>query len=107
MSDFEGDPRPVGLADVDALAVLDVDLRHPLAVDEHPVERVVVDRHPAALVEAQQHMRTGDQRVGHPQVGAQVAADDDVAARGETALGSVGPNRQHGLRGPIHQFSAA
>ena len=102
VSDFERDPRPVGLADVDALAVMDVDHRHSLAVGEHPVQRVVVDRDPAALVEAQQQMRTGDQRVGHPQVGAQVAPDDDVAARGEAALGSVGPNRQHWLHGSIH-----
>ena len=107
MSDFEGHPRPVGLADVDALAVVDVDHRHPLAFDEHPVERVVVDRHPPALIEAQQHVRAGDQRVGHAQVGAQVTADDHVAARREAALGSVSPNRQHGLRGSIHRFSVA
>ena len=106
MSDLESHRRPVGLADVDGLAVVDVDHRHPLAVDEDPVERVVVDRHPPALVEAQQQVRAGDQRVGHAQVGAQVAADDHVAARGEAAFGSVSPNRQHGLSGSIHQISA-
>ena len=57
MPDFEGDPRSVGLADVDRLAVLDVDRRHPLAVEEDPVQRIVVDRDPPAVVEAQQQVR--------------------------------------------------
>jgi hypothetical protein len=101
--DLERDPRSVGLADVDGLAVADVDRRHPLPVEEDPVDRVVVDRDPAAVVEAQQQVRPRDQRVRHPQVGAQVAADDHVAPRREITFGSLGPHRQHWLRGLTHQ----
>ncbi len=102
LADFERDARAVGFADVDGLPVLDVDRRHPPAVHINPVERVVVHRPPAALLEAQQHVRPGDQRVRHPQVGAQVAADDHVTARGEAAFGAVGSGSQHGLRGASH-----
>jgi hypothetical protein len=56
-SELEAQPRPVGIADVDALAVLYVNHRHLAAVDESPVQRTVVDRQPPALVEAQQQMR--------------------------------------------------
>ena len=96
MSNFEGHPRPVGLADVDGLAVMDIDHRHSLAVDEHPVERIVVDRHPLALIEAQQQVRAGDQRMRDAHVGAQVTSDDHVASGREATLRSVRPNRQHG-----------
>jgi hypothetical protein len=54
--DLEGQLWPVGIPDVDGLAVVDVDDRHPVAVDERPVERAVVDRQPPALVEAQQQV---------------------------------------------------
>ena len=47
----------VRIPDVDALAVVDVDHRHPPAVHESAVERTVVDRQPPTLVEAQQQMR--------------------------------------------------
>src|ERR1700758_588690 len=41
--DLEGQLWPVGISDVDALAVADLDDRHAAAVDESPVERTVVD----------------------------------------------------------------
>src|ERR1700742_1539382 len=46
---LKGQQRPDEAADIDVLTVLDVDGRHPAAVDEHPVEAVVVDGDPAAL----------------------------------------------------------
>jgi hypothetical protein len=51
-ADLESERRTVGVADVDPLAVLDVDIRHAPVVDEHPVEAAVVDRDPPALVES-------------------------------------------------------
>ena len=36
--ELEGQPRPVGVADVDRLSVIDVDDRHPATVDESPVQ---------------------------------------------------------------------
>ena len=104
MSDFEGDPRTVGLADIDGLAVLDVEHGDPLAVDEDPVHRIVVDRNPPALIESQQHVRAGDQGMRYAQVCAQVASDDHVAARREVTFRSVGSNGEHGLRRSGHQF---
>ena len=64
---------------------LDVDGRHPAAVDEHAVEAAVVDRDPSALVEPQHQVCPGDQRVGDADVGAEIAADDDIVASGEGA----------------------
>ena len=61
-----------------------------------PVEAAVVDGHPSALVEAQHQVRPRDQRVGDADVGAQVAADDDVVACREGAGGPVVPNGQRG-----------
>ena len=52
-ADLEGQRRTVGVADIDPLAVLDVDIRHAPIVDEHPVEAAVVDCDPSALVESQ------------------------------------------------------
>jgi hypothetical protein len=52
--DLERQQRSVGISDVDALAVMDIDDWHPAAVGESSVERTVVDRQPSALVEAQQ-----------------------------------------------------
>ena len=63
MADVEDDPRPIGQAEVEALAVPNVDRRHPSAVGEDAVVRVVVDRDPPAVLEAQQQVRAGDQRV--------------------------------------------
>ena len=101
---FEGDPRTVGLADVDRLAVVDVDDRNPLPVEVDAVQRVVVDRQPPPLIEAQQHVRAGDQRVRHAQVGPEVAAHDHVAASGETTFGPVRSSRQHGLLRSSHHI---
>jgi hypothetical protein len=54
MTDFEGELRSVWIADVDGLAIVNVDHRHPTPIDVSPVQRAVVDRQPAALVEAEQ-----------------------------------------------------
>ena len=94
--DLERQLRPVGIADVDALAVVDVDHRHPAAVDESSVERAVVDRQPPALVEAQQQVGARDQRVRDAHVGAEVAPDHHVMACGEGAFRPVMPNGQRG-----------
>jgi hypothetical protein len=83
VADFEGQLRPVGVSDVDGLAVVDVDHRHPPAVDESPVQRTVVDRQPPALVEAQQQMGTRNQGVRDAHVGAQIAPDHHVVTRRE------------------------
>jgi hypothetical protein len=48
---LERQQRTIGVSDVDALAVVDVDYRHAAAVDVSPVQRTVVDRQPPALVE--------------------------------------------------------
>jgi hypothetical protein len=85
-SDLETQLRPIGIADVDGLAVVDVDHRRSTAVDECPVQRTVVDGLPAALVETQQQVRPGDQGVGDTHVGAQIASDDDVVTRRESTL---------------------
>ena len=93
-ADLEGHPRAVGVADVDVLAVLNVDGRHAAAVDEHAVEAAVVDRDPPALVEAQHKMRSRDQGVGDSHIGPKVAAYHDIATRRECARRSVVPNGQ-------------
>jgi hypothetical protein len=77
-SDLEGQLRPVGISDVDALAIVDVHHRHPAAVDESSVERTVVDRQPPALVETQQQMVARNQRVRDTHVGAKIASDHYV-----------------------------
>lgn len=104
MADLEGDPRPGGLPDVDSQAVINVDFRHPLAVDEHPALRIVVDRDPIAPIEAQQQVRTGDQWVRHAHVGTKITPDNHVAARGEALLRPIGPNCQHRWMGSTHRF---
>ncbi len=75
-----------------ALAVVDVDHRHPAAVDESSVERTVVDRQPPALVEAQQQVGAGDQRVRDAQVGPKIAPDHYVMTCGEGAFRPVMTN---------------
>jgi hypothetical protein len=74
------------VSDVDALAVVNVDDRHPVAVDVGPVQRAVVDRQPPALIEPQYQVRAGDPRIGNPQVGVQVTPDDHLVARSEGTL---------------------
>jgi hypothetical protein len=78
VTDLESKLRPVGIADVDALAVVDVDHRHPPAIDVSPVQRTVVDRQPPALVEPQQQMSARNQRVGEAHIGPEVAPHHHV-----------------------------
>jgi len=85
-SELERQLRPIGIADVDGLTVVDVDHRRAAAVDEGPVQRTVVDGLPAALIETQQQMRPGDEGMGDAHVGAQIAPDDDVVTRCERTL---------------------
>ena len=85
-SDLESQLRPIGIADVDGLAVVDVDHRHAAPVDVGAVQRAVVDGQPAALVEAQQQVCPGDQRMCDAHVGAQIAANHDVVTCGEGTL---------------------
>jgi hypothetical protein len=87
--DLEGQLWPVGISDVEALAVVDVDHRHPAAVDERPVQRTVVDRQPPALVEAQQKVGARNQRVGDAHVSAEIPPDHDVVTRCEGAFRPV------------------
>jgi hypothetical protein len=78
--------RPIGIADVDRLTVVDVDHRRSTAVDESAVQRTVVDGQPAALVETQQQVSPGDQGMGDAHVGAEIASNDDVVTRCESTL---------------------
>ena len=91
---LERQQRPVGVSDVDTLAVMDVDHRHPAAIDVRPVQRTVVDRQPPALIEPQQKMSTRNQRVRDAHVGPEVAPDNHVMARCEGAFRPVMPNGQ-------------
>jgi hypothetical protein len=91
-ADLEGQRRPVRIADIDGLTVLDVDHRHPPAVDESAVQRTVVDRQPPALVEAQQQMGARDQGMGNAHVGPEVTADHYVMACRECPLRPVVPD---------------
>jgi hypothetical protein len=68
-SDLEGQAGPLRIPDVDALAVVDVDHRHPVAVDVRSVQRAVVDCHPSALIEAQDQVRAGYPGIRDAQVG--------------------------------------
>ena len=92
---FEGQPGPLRIPHVDALAVVDVDHRHAVAVDVRSVQRSVVDRHPSALIKAQDQVRAGYPRVRDAQVGVQITPDDHLMARCEGLLGSVVPDRQY------------
>ena len=69
-ADLEGEPRSAGIADVDALPVVDVDHRRAVAVDESPVHRAVVDGCPLALIETQDQMRARNPRIGNPDISA-------------------------------------
>ncbi len=102
-ANVEGQSGPVGIADVQSKAVGDVDHRHALIVDEHPVQAAVVDGQPPALVEPQDQVRPGDQGMGHTDVGAQVTANHHVVARGEVAGRPVVPDGQRGRGGSRHR----
>jgi hypothetical protein len=91
-SDLEGQLWPVGVTDVDGLAVVDVDHRHPAAADESSVERTVVDRQPPALLEAQQQMVARNQRVRDTHVGAKIAPDHHVMTGRKSAFRPVMTN---------------
>jgi hypothetical protein len=95
MPDLEGQARPVGLSDVDALAIADVDQRHAATVDEHSIARTVVDRQPLALIESEQHVCSRDRRVRDAHVRPQVASNDNIVACRENALRPVRMNGQH------------
>jgi hypothetical protein len=83
--DLETQLRAIGIADVEALTVLQVNGWDLPVVDVHPVEAAVVDGDPPALVEPQHKVCARDQRVCDPDVGAKVAADDNVVARRESS----------------------
>jgi hypothetical protein len=103
--ELEGQPRPTGVADVDALAVEDVDHRRAVAVQVSPVHRSVVDGLPPALVETQNQVSARDSWIDDANVGAQVAPDDDVVTGGEGALGPVMANCQRWQDWSTHSFS--
>lgn len=85
-ADLEDQQRAVRVADIDPLAVLDVDHRHATVVDVHPVEAAVVDGDPSALVESQQQMSPGDQGVPDADVRPQVTPNNHIVARCEGTL---------------------
>jgi hypothetical protein len=85
-ANFERQLWPIGVSDVDALAVVDVDHRYTAAVDVRPVQRSVVDGQPPTLVEPEQKMSTRNQRVRDAHVGPEVAPDHHVMARCEGAF---------------------
>jgi hypothetical protein len=85
-ADLEGQQRAVRVADVDPLAVLDVDHRHATVVDVHSVEAAVVDGDPSALVEPQQQVSPGDQRVSDADICPQVTPNNYIVAWREGAL---------------------
>jgi len=101
--DLEDQPRPIGISEVDGLAVAKVDRRDPAIVDEHSVQAAVVDRLPTALIETQHDVRPRDQLVGNPDVGSKVPADDHVVAGREGAFRPVRANGQCGRRGCVHR----
>jgi hypothetical protein len=101
--DLETQLRPIGVADVEVLAVLEVDGGNPPIVDVHPVEAAVVDGNPTALVEPQHQVRARDQRMCDADIGAKVAADDYVVARREGSGRSVVSNGQRGRGWSAHR----
>jgi hypothetical protein len=95
-TDLEGHRRPVRVADIHPLAVLDVGGRYPTVVDVQTIEAAVVDRDPPALIEAQYQMDPGNQRVRDADVGPQVTPDDHIVAGCEGPFGSLVPHGQRG-----------
>lgn len=79
-SDRKGQTRTLRVADVNALAVVDIDHRHPVAVEVGPVQRAVIDCQPTALIEPQDQMRARDPRIGDAHIGLHVAPDDHLVA---------------------------
>jgi hypothetical protein len=104
-SDREGQPRALRISDVNALAVVNVDHRHPVAVEVGSVQRAVIDCQPTALVEPQDQMRARDPRIGNAHIGLHVASDDHLVAGREGSLGPVMPNCQDGRGGSSHHSS--
>ena len=103
--DLERQSRAAGIADVDALPVVDVDHRSAIAVDESPVHRAVVDGDPLALLEAQDQVRAGDPGIGDPDVSTQITPDDDVLTWREGTFRTVVPNGQQGRGWSTHRSS--
>ena len=101
--DLETQLRPIGIADVEVLTVLQVNGGHPTVVDVHPVEAAVVDGDPPALVEPQHKVCARDQRVCDTDVGAKVASDDNVVARREGSGRPVISNGQRGRGWSAHR----
>jgi hypothetical protein len=101
--DLETQLRPIRVADVEALAVVEIDGGNSLVVDIHPVEAAVVDGDPPALVEPQYKVCAGDQRMCDSDVGAKVAADDHVVARREGSGRPVVSNGQRGRGWSAHR----
>ena len=95
---LEAQRRAVRIADVDPQSVVDLGHRHATVVDVQAVEAPVVDREPSALVESHEEVSSRDQGVRDADVGAQVAPDDYVITRRESAVGSLVAHGQH--RGP-------
>jgi hypothetical protein len=104
-TDRKGQPRPLRIPHVNALAVVDVDDRHSVAVDVGPVQRAVVDCQPSAVIEAQYQMGAGYPGVRDAQVGVQVAPDNHLMACSEGTLGAVVPDCQH-RRGRSTHYSS-
>ncbi|EUA54927.1 hypothetical protein I550_3077 [Mycobacterium intracellulare 1956] len=97
--------RAARVSDVNALAVVDIDDRHPVTVEIGPVQRTVIDCQPAALIETQDQMRARDARIGDLHVGLRVASDDHFVSGREGSLGPVVPNGQQRRGGSSHHSS--
>jgi hypothetical protein len=95
-TDLEDHRRPVRVADIDPLAVLDVEGRYSTVVEVQTIEAAVVDGDPPALIEAQHQVYPGNQRVRDADVGPQVTPDDHVVAGCEGPFGSLVPHGQRG-----------
>jgi hypothetical protein len=101
--DLERQPGTVvGIAEVDALAVVKVDPGDSLVVDIRSIETGVVDGHPSPVIEAQRHMSARHQWMGDSDVGPQVSADDDVTTGSECASRRVGADCQRWERSLPH-----
>ena len=101
--DLETQLRPIGIADVEVLTVLQVDRGHAPVVDVHPVEAAVVDGDPPALVEPQHKVCARDQWMCDTDVGAEVTSDNDVVARRKGSGRPVISNGQRGRGWSAHR----
>jgi hypothetical protein len=102
-TDLKGQRWTVRIAEVHRRAIGDVDLRHPPAIDVHPVERTVVDRLPPVVLEPQHDMRSGHQRMGQADIGAQIPADDHIVSGRERARRPVVSDGEDGRGGLVHR----